>query len=67
MQAALDLPQMRATDQGAVRLGNGNPGQVLGTADYGAEVWVSHHGRAIAVGRYMGGEVHPSRVFVQPG
>lgn len=67
VQAALDLPQLRATDQGAVRLGNGNPGQVLGTADYGAEVWVSHHGRAIAVGRYMGGEVHPSRVFVQPG
>lgn len=67
VQAALDMPQMRATDQGAVRLGNGNPGQVLGTADYGAEVWVSHHGRAIAVGRYMGGEVHPSRVFVQPG
>ena len=67
VQAALDLPQLRATDQGAVRLANGNPGQVLGTADYGAEVWVSHHGRAIAVGRYMGGEVHPSRVFVQPG
>ena len=65
IEAALDLPEMRATDQGAVRLGNGNPGQVLGTADYGTEVWVSHHGRAIAIGRYLGGEVHPSRVFVQ--
>lgn len=66
VQAALDLPEMRATEQGAARLRNGNPGQVLGMADYGAEVWVSHGGRAIAIGRYMGGEVHPSRVFVQP-
>lgn len=66
IQSALDLPEMRATDQGALRLGNGNPGQVLDRADYGAEVWVSHQGRAVAIGRYMGGEVHPSRVFVQP-
>ena len=66
IQSALDLPEMRATDGGAVRLRNGNPGQVLGTADYGSEVWVSHGGRAIAIGRYLGGEVHPSRVFVQP-
>jgi len=64
VQSALDLPEMRATDQGALRLRNGNPGQVLGTADYGAEVWVSHQGRAVAIGRYLGGEVHPSRVFV---
>ncbi|HHW34760.1 MAG TPA: tRNA pseudouridine(55) synthase TruB [Paracoccus solventivorans] len=66
IQAALDLPQMRASDQGAARIANGNPGQVLDHADYGAEVWVSHQGRAIAIGRYMGGEVHPSRVFVRP-
>ncbi|HRO13956.1 MAG TPA: tRNA pseudouridine(55) synthase TruB, partial [Paracoccus sp. (in: a-proteobacteria)] len=65
IEAALDLPQMQATDQGAVRIGNGNPGQVLGIADYGSEVWVSHRGRAICIGRYLGGEVHPSRVFVQ--
>ena len=64
IEAALDLPEMRATDQGAVRLGHGNPGQVLGHAEYGTEVWVSHAGRAIAIGRYLGGEVHPSRVFV---
>lgn len=65
VQAALDLPEMRATDGGAARLRNGNPGQVLGRADPGAEVWVSHGNRAVAIGRYMGGEVHPSRVFVQ--
>lgn len=64
IQSALsDLPEMRATDQGAVRIRNGNPGQVLGTAQYGETVWVSHDGRAICLGRYMGGEVHPDRVF----
>lgn len=59
-----DLPEVRATAEGAVRLGHGNPGQVLASGiDFGTEVWVSHEGRAIAVGRYMGGEVHPDRVF----
>ena len=66
VEAALDLPGLRATDAGAVRLGNGNPGQVLDHADYGTEVWVSHQDRAIAIGRYLGGEVHPSRIFVRP-
>jgi tRNA pseudouridine55 synthase len=59
------LPEVVATQEGAVRLGHGNPGQVLGHLDYGSECWVSHNGRALAVGRYLGGEVHPSRVFVQ--
>lgn len=59
-----DLPQVRATAEGAVRLGHGNPGQVICSGiEFGTEVWVSHQGRAIAVGRYMGGEVHPERVF----
>ena len=64
LQSALtELPEMRATDQGAVRIMNGNPGQVLGTAQYGETVWVSHAGRAICIGRYLGGEVQPDRVF----
>lgn len=59
-----DLPQVRATAEGAVRLGHGNPGMVIASGvDYGTEVWVSHEGLAIAVGRYLGGEVHPERVF----
>ncbi|MFD1883761.1 tRNA pseudouridine(55) synthase TruB [Paracoccus pacificus] len=62
-----DLPEMRATEEGAIRLRNGNPGQVIGSADFGTEVWVSAQGRALAVGRYMGGLVHPSRVFVLGG
>ncbi|MBV0891184.1 tRNA pseudouridine(55) synthase TruB [Paracoccus sp. Z118] len=65
IESALDLPQVQATDIGAVRIGNGNPGQVIGHAEFGTEVWVSHEGRALCIGRYMGGEVHPSRVFVR--
>ncbi|TKW65295.1 MAG: tRNA pseudouridine(55) synthase TruB [Paracoccus denitrificans] len=64
LQSALtDLTEMRATDQGAIRIRNGNPGQVLGSAQYGETVWVSHGGGAICLGRYLGGEVHPDRVF----
>ncbi|MDO5621712.1 MAG: tRNA pseudouridine(55) synthase TruB [Paracoccus sp. (in: a-proteobacteria)] len=64
LQAALtDLPEMRATPEGAARIRNGNPGQVIGSAEFGETVWVSHQGQAICVGRYMGAEVHPSRVF----
>ncbi len=66
IQSALtDLTEMRATEQGAVRILNGNPGQVLGTAEFGEQVWVSHQGRAICIGRYLGGEVQPDRVFNQ--
>lgn len=68
LDAALaDLPQMQATELGATRILNGNPGQVLGHADFGTEVWVSRAGRALCIGRYMGGEVQPSRVFNLPG
>ncbi len=58
------LPQVAATEEGAFRLSHGNAGQVLGHLDYGTECWASRNGRAVAVGRYMGGELHPSRVFV---
>ena len=58
-----DLPEFRATPEGASRLRNGNPGQVLGHADWGTEGWASLDGLAVAVGHYRGGELHPSRVF----
>jgi tRNA pseudouridine55 synthase len=32
--------------------------------DYGEEAWASYEGQPLAVGRYMAGELHPSRVFV---
>lgn len=59
-----DLPQVVATEEGALRMRHGNPGQVLGHLDYGSECWASRGGHAVAVGRYLGGEVHPHKVFV---
>lgn len=61
--ALADLPQMRATEAGAVRLRNGNPGEVIGQADYGETVWVSAGGQPVCVGRALGGQVQPDRVF----
>lgn len=59
-----DLPECRATPEGAARLRNGNPGMVLATeAQYGDEAWASWQGRAVAVGVYRSGELHPTRVF----
>lgn len=59
-----DLPELRCTPEGAARLKNGNPGMVLASQlHYGDEAWASYLGRAIAVGVYKAGELHPSRVF----
>ena len=35
----------------------------LDTPLQGDEAWASHQGRAVAVGVYKSGELHPSRVF----
>ena len=62
-----DLPEVKATPEGAARLRNGNPGMVMASdIEYGEEVWASFEGRAVAVGRYKAGELHPSRVFNHP-
>lgn len=59
-----DLPQVTCTAEGAVRLRNGNPGMVIASGvEYGDECWANFEGRAVAVGRYKAGELHPSRVF----
>lgn len=65
IEHALDgLPHLRATSVGAQRLRVGNPGQVIDAApNYGDQAWASFEGRPVAIGRYMGGELHPSRVF----
>lgn len=65
IEHALDgLPHLRATSAGAQRLRVGNPGQVIDAApNYGDQAWASFEGRPVAIGRYMGGELHPSRVF----
>lgn len=59
-----DLPEVRATPEGATRMRNGNPGMVIASdVEYGDECWASIEGKAVAVGRYKAGELHPSRVF----
>jgi len=59
-----ELPEVKATPEGATRLRNGNPGMVM-AADvaYGDECWASLDGIPVAVGRYKAGELHPARVF----
>ncbi|WP_170376181.1 MULTISPECIES: tRNA pseudouridine(55) synthase TruB [Ruegeria] len=60
-----DLPELKCTPEGANRLRNGNPGMVLASdVEYGDEAWASLDGKAVAVGIYKSGELHPSRVFV---
>ncbi|WP_299619787.1 tRNA pseudouridine(55) synthase TruB [uncultured Tateyamaria sp.] len=59
-----DLPEVRATPEGAVRMRNGNPGMVMASdVEYGDECWASLDGVPVAVGRYKAGELHPARVF----
>lgn len=59
-----DLPELRASEAGAARLRNGNPGHVLpGDVEYGDQAWASHDGVPVAVGTYRAGELHPERVF----
>jgi tRNA pseudouridine55 synthase len=65
MEIALDcMEEVKATDEGAVRLRNGNPGMVIARdVEFGEECWASHDGKPVAVGIYRGGELHPNRVF----
>jgi tRNA pseudouridine55 synthase len=59
-----DLPRAHAPAESVGRLRNGNPATVIASGiDYGEECWAEAQGRAIAVGRYRGGTLHPSRVF----
>ncbi|MCV2894828.1 tRNA pseudouridine(55) synthase TruB [Lentibacter sp. XHP0401] len=61
-----DLPEVKATAEGAAKLRNGNPGMVFAAdVEYGEECWASLDGKAVAVGMYKAGELHPSRVFNQ--
>ena len=63
-QGLHDLPELPATPEGAARLRNGNPGMVIASSvGYGDEAWASYLGKAVAVGIYKAGELHPSRVF----
>ena len=61
-----DLPEVTTTVEGATKLRNGNPGIAFPKDDveYGDECWASLEGHAVAIGRFKGGELHPSKVFV---
>jgi len=64
-EGLVDLPEVRCPAESVTKLRNGNPAMVFASdLDYGDECWASHDGRAIAVGTYKAGELHPSRVFV---
>ena len=59
-----DLPELRCSAEAAARMTNGNPAQVITSdAEFGDTAWASHQGRAVAVGVYRAGMLHPSRVF----
>ena len=59
-----DLPELKCSAESAARLRSGQPAMVLGaSAQYGDQVWASHQGKAIAIGIYRSGDLHPSRVF----
>ena len=61
-----DLPELPVSADAAARLRNGNPGMVLrAEVEYGDEAWASHQGKAVAVGIYRAGELHPTRVFAR--
>lgn len=61
-----DLPELQTSSEGAAKLKNGNPGMVFTSeAEYGDEAWASFEGKAVAVGIYKSGVLHPNRVFNQ--
>ena len=54
-------------EEAAAKLRNGNPAMVVtSNAEYGDECWAALDGRAVAVGIYKAGELHPNRVFAAP-
>jgi len=61
-----DLPEVTTTVEGATKLRNGNRGIAFpkDEIEYGEECWASLDGHAVAIGRFKGGELHPSKVFV---
>lgn len=61
-----DLPEAKLTPEGAVRIKNGNPGAVAFVdAPFGETCWGSLDGKALAIGTYMAGQLHPTRVIKQ--
>ncbi|WP_179378952.1 tRNA pseudouridine(55) synthase TruB [Jannaschia marina] len=58
-----DLKRIAVNEAAAARLRHGNPGDAFEGADYGETCWAAHQGRAVAIGIYRAGAIHPSKVF----
>ncbi|SEW45187.1 tRNA pseudouridine synthase B [Cognatiyoonia koreensis] len=59
-----DLPEVRCLQDSVAKLRNGNAAPVIASElEFGDECWASYDGKAVAVGIYRGGMMHPSRVF----
>ncbi len=59
-----ELPRVSCNVEAATRLRNGNAAQVIAQdLEFGAECWVACQGQPVAIGRYRGGQLDPSRVF----
>jgi tRNA pseudouridine55 synthase len=62
--ALAGLPRVETTAEGAARLRHGAPGMVLGpVTEWGTEAWAAWGNRAVAVGVWQAGMLHPTRVF----
>jgi len=60
-----DLPELRCNRESAAKMRNGNPGLVFTShVEYGDLCWASLDGKAVAIGTYEAGLIHPNRVFV---
>ncbi|PZX15820.1 tRNA pseudouridine synthase B [Palleronia aestuarii] len=63
----VEVPCARVTALAAERLAHGNPAEVTSTdAEYGDIAWAAHEGRALAIGTYRAGHLHPTRVLNRP-
>ncbi len=59
-----DTPQCTCSAEAAAQVRNGATVEVLSsTADQGEDAWLSHQGKAIAMGSYLAGRFRPSRVL----
>ena len=64
LEAALaSLPELPCGPDAAERLSNGNPVALAEGPAGDATAWASHNGTAVAVGRWDGGTLDPTRVF----
>ena len=62
-----DLKCLNCPPEHAAKLRNGNPAMVITSdAEYGETCWAALEGRAVAIGVYRAGKLHPNRVFLEP-